>query len=263
MNTFTFKNSSAKYIESTSKTTLKLRNIETEINTITLDTPLTILSGSFDSEINIIDNCLLDLDSDFTLNNSYINLINNELIEKEIFIVGTVDKLSSELKINSDNNIILFLAIFTKTESLSSIDVNINPTKAVNDSFKLTSINNWSNSNKPEINLQITNTQNIIIDSDLKTFNTGTSANMKLLVSEKSNIREFKNVKNTTFNSVTASERVIEVIENSSSIRVPITSLFFKTDIINGTGTILVPASRNIPNEPQTNILLSSIPQPI
>ncbi|MGL4654364.1 MAG: hypothetical protein ACRCWM_00550 [Sarcina sp.] len=264
MNTFIFKNSSIDIINSTSTTTSKIINIDTEINVINLDTPLSMLSGEFSSKINIINDCLLSLEVDFNLIDSIINLVNNDSEKKEITIVGAIDNLSSNLKINSDNNITLNLAISTSDVSSNTVDVSLNPIKSQSESFRLNSIQSTTNTNnKPKINFQISNTKNIIVDADLEKFDTGTSTDMNLIISEKSDIKEFQNIDKQTFNSVTASENVVKSIEKSTPAPVPITSLLFKVNIQNGKGYVFIPVKRNVQNTPPANIILNEKRYPI
>ncbi|MGL4450962.1 MAG: hypothetical protein ACRCTZ_07220 [Sarcina sp.] len=257
MNIFSFKNTTIESLDLSSHATSKIINDNAQINVININNSLCILSGTFRSQINITSNSLLDLDANFILNDSNINLINTTVEEKTITIVGTLNTLTSNLKINSDNNITLKLSVFKKNSSESSIDIFVNPIQNKDDFFKFHFVENHHLKKLP-VNLEITDTKNILIDSNLNIFNVNFSTDMNLVITEKSDILDFKNINDTTFKSVTAPERVIKTIESLYPIAVPITSLLFKVNFKNGVGTVFIPPNRIISDIPNMNIILSS-----
>jgi hypothetical protein len=257
LNTYTFKNSNLKKINSTSQTTSKLINIDAKIDTLNLDTPLSILSGEFETQINIINNCHLNLDDNFILTTAKINLINDNNEEKEIVFSGVLHLINNDLDIISDNNISIAFGISSTDKTDKVINLSVNPITNTNDFFKINSIDTQNNIPLP-INLKSTNTQNIIIDANIKSFDIGESSHVNLIVSESSTINEFKNVTDETFDSVIASEEIVESLEKDSNIVVPLKSLLLKVKIKNGKGVFSLAKERTVSDRPQTNIILNS-----
>ncbi|MGL5066897.1 MAG: hypothetical protein ACRC6T_03585 [Sarcina sp.] len=257
MNTYTFKNSKIKEINTNSKITSKLININSEINTLNLNTPLCILSGEFETKVNIINNCHLNLNNDFILKGMALSLLNENNEEKEIILTGNLQVIRSDLNIISDNNISIKCGISSTNKTDKTINLTLNAASNENDFFKINSFD--TQNNVPlSINFKSTNTKNIIINGAIENFNAEGDFDINLIVSTKSTINKFQNITNETFNSVIASEQIIDILESDYGITVPVKSILFKVHMENGKGTVSMSKKHNILDKPKANLILSS-----
>ena len=257
MNTYIFKNSTINNIDTSPEFISKIQNDNSIIDTLSLDTDKFILAGEFQTLITIENNCHLNLDKDFNLTNSSIILNNDTNQKKEIIITGDLKTFTSDLNINSDNNISLNLGLISASNSANKIILNLNPTFNSTDFFELSTFSNITKELLP-IDFKISNTQNLNINSNLNTFDLGTSSNVNLKLAINSIVSKFINITDSTFNSVIASEDAIKNIETSFNIKVPLKALLVKVKTINGKGEFSASLDINIPNIPSGTITLSN-----
>lgn len=254
----TFKNCDFSKVYNYSNFTLKLNNIDSNIGEINLKNSTTLLDGNFNSPINVIDSCNLNLCQSFNLLNNIIRLINTRSEINNINIYGNLNTLINDLNIESDLNVYI-------TISLSSLDsdkfINIYCTKSNQSDSSIFKINDiyppiTLTGEKIPINLIYSITGNLEINTDLSSCNFINGKNVVFYISPEKDIDKYLNITDTTFKSITGDETSLQKLIESVPYTLPIDAVVYKVKIIDGNGSFSIPKSIDASSNISASIIL-------